>query len=204
MSDQTPSVQDDLAFMRALAQAGGTSFLQRFGQAYFTAGLCYSMQMLLHGAQLGLGWFQTTPEGLTIGLGPTVIYLILLAWLKNRWGPLAGNTVAKAIGAVFGAVGLTSLVLAIVIGSLALRERSIQIWLIFPCVVMALQGMAWNVAGVLRKRPWMGLVGVGWFATAIVMGVALNTPAVYISALGVGIFAFMLIPGAVMMRIFKA
>jgi hypothetical protein len=39
MSDQTPSVQDDLAFMRALAQGGGTSFLQRFGQAYFTAGL---------------------------------------------------------------------------------------------------------------------------------------------------------------------
>jgi hypothetical protein len=160
--------------------------------------------MLLHGAQLGLGWFQTTPEGLTIGLGPTVIYLILLAWLKHRWGPLSGNTVAKAIGAVFGAVGLTSLVLAIVIGSVALRERSIQIWLIFPCVVMALQGMAWSVAGGLRKRPWMGLVGLGWFATAIVMGFAINNQAVYISTLGVGMFLFMLVPGAVMMRTFKA
>jgi len=144
------------------------------------------------------------PDRRAVGFGPTVIYLTLPTWLKIRWGPLAGDTVAKAIGAVFGAVGLTSLVLAVVIGSLALREHRLQTWLIFPCVVMALQGMAWNVAYVLRKQAWMGLVGLGWFATAIVMAFLIDNTAAYVSTVGVSMFLFMLIPGAVMMRAFRA
>jgi uncharacterized protein (DUF1684 family) len=65
---------------------------------------------------------------------------------------------------------------------------------------MALQGMAWMVAWSLRRRGWMGLVALGWFATAIGMALSIPSMAGYIAVLGAGTVLFMLIPGALMMR----
>jgi len=39
-----------------------------------------------------------------------------------------------------------------------LRLHSLTVWLIYPCTVCVLQGAAWSVAFVLRRRPWLGLV----------------------------------------------
>lgn len=204
MTDKIPSVQDDLAFMRALAQGDGSAFLKHFGQTYFAAGLCYGVQMLLHGGQLAFGWFSTPVTATAIGVGPTVVFLAILVWLLRRQRRSAQampvGSVGKAMGVVFQAVGLANLVLVVVIGSAAFRQHSLQTWLIYPCVVVVLQGMAWLVAYTLRRRGWMGLVALGWFATGIAMAFAIDAPAYYISVLGGGFLFFMFIPGLLMMR----
>src|SRR5579862_5956217 len=87
------SARDDLAFMRSLVEP--TDHWQRqFGETYSAAGLCYCVQMLLHGGQL-LGLVQ--PDGLVgiaIGLGPTLAFLALLVWIirRNRQPPLGSAT----------------------------------------------------------------------------------------------------------------
>jgi hypothetical protein len=199
MSAKMTSVEEDLAFMRALVQPDD-AFQRTFGQSYFAAGLCYSVQMLLHGLQT-LGWGQQAPVAMAIGLGPTVIFLAMLAWILGRSrNRRPVGTVGKAVGAVFGAVGIANLFLIVVIGSLAWREQSLTIWLIYPCVVMVLQGAAWMVAYTLRRRAWLGLVAFGWFFTGIAMAFAIGSGLAFIAAAGIGMFAFMLVPGAVLMR----
>jgi hypothetical protein len=205
MSDTTPSVQDDLAFMRALAGGGGTSFLRNFGEVYFATGVCYSLQIIGHGAQFAFGWFTEDLAATLLGIGPTVVVVALIVWLNwRRRNTQAGNTVAKAVGAMFGAVGIANLVMVAVVGVQAWRMQSIQVWLIYPCIVMAFQGAAWMAAWTLRRRGWMGLVGVGWFATAIAMGVSIPNMPGYLLALFVGLVLCMVLPGYAMMRTFRA
>jgi hypothetical protein len=194
------SAQDDLAFMRALVETNG-GFQRSFGEAYFAAGLCYGVQMLLHAIQM-LGWIGDGAVGLAIGLGPTVVFIALLTWIIARGSrqPTGHGVVSRAVGAMFGAVGAANLALIAVIGSVAWREQSLTIWLIYPCVVLILQGMAWMVVYALRRRAWYGVVAVGWFVTGVGMALAIHNAAAFIAIGGAGFIAFMLVPGWVMMR----
>ena len=204
MNADPKTAQDDLAYMRALVEAPGN--IQRsFGEAYFAAGLCYGLQMLAHAAQ-ALGWLPADGlVSLTIGIGPTVVFLVLLTWVivrEQRSGRPAGGAVAKAIGAVLGSIGIANLVLVFVIGLVALREKSLTIWLIYPCAVMVLQASAWLVIYALRRRAWFGVVALGWYVTGAVMavGVAYQNFPLFIGSAGLGFLAFMLVPGWIMMR----
>lgn len=192
--------RDDLAFMRALVEPTD-AWQKQFGETYFAAGLCYCVQMLLHGAQFAGLAPASGPVALAIGLGPTVVFLALLAWIirRNRRSPGGGAT-SRAVGSVFGAVGAANLALVLVIGSVAWRWHSAGTWLIYPCVVMVLQGMAWLVAFMLRRRRWLALVAVGWFATGLAMAAFIDNPAGFVASAGVGMFAFMLVPGLFMLR----
>jgi hypothetical protein len=192
--------RDDLAFMRALVTTTEDS-QKTFGETYLAAGVCYGGQMLMHGMQaLGL----LPGEGfvaLLIGIGPTAVFLALLIWiLTQRAVPQSPSAVNRAIGAVFGSVGLANLAMILVFGSISWREHSLLIWLIYPCIVMILQGMAWLVAGSLRRRVWMGVVAVGFFITGVGMAFAIKTLDAYIVVAGLGMIAFMAVPGALMVR----
>jgi hypothetical protein len=205
MNEPSPSVQADLAFLRSLAGDGGTSFLRNFGEVYLATGVCYSIQILGHGAQFAFGWFTEPVAATILGFGPTLVVLALIAWLNLRRRNTSGaSTVAKAVGAMFGAVGIANLVMVAVVGVQAWRMHSIQVWLIYPCIVMAFQGAAWMAAWTLRRRGWMGLVGVGWFATAIAMGAYIPNMAGYLAALFAGLVLCMVLPGYAMMRTFRA
>ncbi|MBL8553092.1 MAG: hypothetical protein JNL41_02350 [Phenylobacterium sp.] len=198
------TAQDDLAFMRALVEAPG-NFQRSFGEAYFAAGLCYGVQMLAHAAQ-ALGWLPDAGlPSLVIGIGPTFVFIALLSWIivrEQRAGRPAGGAIARAIAAVLSSIGIANLVLIFVIGLVAWRERSLTIWLIYPCTVMVLQGTAWMVIWALRRRAWFAVVAFGWFLTAgaMAVGVAYANFALFIGAGGLGFIAFMLAPGLVLMR----
>ena len=81
---------------------------------------------------------------------------------------------------MFGSVGLANLAFIVIFGSLAWRWHSTTTWLIYPCVVMILQGMAWLVAYMLRRRAWMGVVAAGWFITGLAMAACIDNRAGYI------------------------
>jgi hypothetical protein len=198
-ADDARIARDDLAFMRALVEPDDR-WLKQFGETYTAAGLCYCVQMLLHVGQfLGLTPAQGV-GGLAIGLGPTVVFLGLLIWIIRRNRFVTGGGTARAVGSVFGAVGLTNLALVLIIGSIAWRTHSFTIWLIYPCTVMVLQGMAWLVAFMLRRRGWMATVAVGWFVTGLGMALFIDNMAGYVAAAGLGMFCFMLLPGLWMLR----
>jgi len=204
MNTDAQTAQSDLAFLRSLVEAGDESW-RPFGEGYLAAGLIYGAQMLMHAAQLP-GWLpQAGAPALIIGLGPTLVFFAALSWIIARHktagpgGISGGGAIAKSIGAVFAVAGLSNLVLVAVIGSVAWREHSFAIWLIYPCAVFILQGAAWLVAFVLRRRTWHGLVALGWFGTAIAMGLSIETAPLFILFAGLGLFACMALPGAVLL-----
>ncbi len=197
------SARDDLAFMRALVggdEASPSVLGKTFGELYAAGGLCYGVQMLLHGAQF-LGWLPTSDSaGMLIGLGPTVVFLAALAWILRHAAPEAPTAVNRAVAATFGTVGFANLVMVAILGSVAWRLHSITIWLIYPCLVMIMQGLAWRVAFSMRRRPWMMAVALGWFVTGLGMAAAILNIGAYIIVAGAGLIAFMLVPGLMILR----
>lgn len=204
----TDTARDDLAYMRALVDTPA-KFQRSFGEAYFAAGLCYGVQMLLHAAQ-SLGWLPPGElVGLSIGLGPTVVFLGLLTWVIRRErasGRGLAGTAARAISAVLGAIGVANLVLILVIGVVAWREQSLIVWLIYPCAVLILQGTAWLVIYAVWRRTWFAVVALGWFVAAVggAVAAAFQQMAAFITIGGLAFLVLMLIPGWVMMRQSKA
>jgi len=199
MTTDAATARDDLAYLRTLF--GSADILPGFGEGYFAAGLIYGAQMLLHVAQ-ALGW--TPSSGLLdlgIGLGPTAVFIPLICWINWRHRQDRPSTaVGRAVGGVFAAVGLSNVVLAAAIGMVAWREQSLTTWLIYPCVVFALQGAAWFVTALMRRRAWMWAVVAGWWACAIAMAASVQTIFVYVAVAGVGIWLCMALPGWVMIR----
>lgn len=200
MTADIDKVRDDLAFLRTLVQAGDSG-QRAFGQSYFAAGVCYAGQVFLNVAQ-GLGLLpDTQPLGLVIGIGPTVLFVLLLIPIlrHQKMGQLPG-VVGRAVGASFAAAGLANFALIAIIGSVAWREHSLTIWLIYPCAVFVLQGAAWLIAFMLNRRVWYGIVAAGWFATSIAMGLTVTDKDLFVLIAGIGLTCFMLVPGAVIMR----
>jgi len=196
---ETQAIRDDLAFLRGLVQ-GGDNFLRWFGRAYFAAGVCYLGQTLL-GVGQGLGWVTTGsgPINLLIGIGPTAAFIVALVFILPRSRAKAPGQAARTIGAVFGAIGLSNLALVWVIGSMALREKSLTIWLIYPCAVFILQGAAWLIYFLLRRQAAAALVAAIWFGCAIGMGSVAGNLAVYGVFAGIGLLFGMTVPGAWLM-----
>lgn len=193
------SAREDLAFIKALV-APDDNWQQQFGKLYFAAGVCYSVQIVLQGAQ-GLGLLTSDPiVTQVIGWGPTVVFVGILVWVLRRSRGRAVGQTSRAVGAVFGAVGLTNVALCVSIGSISLRLHSQTIWLIYPVVVMVLQGMAWLVAYMLRRKGWLGLVALGWFGVGVAMAICIDNITGYVAAAGVGVLCFMAIPGYHLMR----
>ena len=201
MNTATQSAQDDLAFMRSVIQPGD-GWLRPFGQTYLAAGVCYGVQMLLTAGQFS-GWLAAGPPwGISVGLGPTIVFLGALAWIQwraRKAGP--SGAIGRATGFVFGCVGVANLVLAAAIGIVALQHHSVVTWLIYPCAVMVMQGAAWLVVFFLRKRAWLALVAAGWFVTAIAMALSVDRLAAYVLYAGLGFLLCMVVPGAVMLRL---
>lgn len=199
MTNKIQDVQDDLAFMRAMAE-GPPLRWEPFGQTYLMAGLVYGAQCLFHWCQFQ-GWIVLPPlPALIISLGFTVVFLAFLTWMLWRRGraPILGAS-NRAVNAAFGGVGATNIVMVALFGLMASRHHSLTIWLIYPAVVFALQGAAWLVAAMIRRRAWMTVIAVGWFGSAIALGLTIDTPA-YIAVCGVSLLLWMAVPGALMLR----
>lgn len=196
----TQTAQDDLAFLRALVQSGG-GLQKPFGEIYLAGGLCYGAQLLLSMLNSGALWPVTPAASLAIGFGPTVVFCAILAlilWRNRAMSPPTGQN--KAIAQVFRCLGLTNLAFVVVIGAAAWREASFATWLIYPCCVFVLQGAAWMIAHTLRRRAWMLLVALGWFASGAAMAMFIDDIGAYILFAGAGLMLCMALPGWLLIR----
>jgi hypothetical protein len=199
MSADHGRVIDDLAFLRALAEGGGEQ-LRAVGAGLWSGGLLYGAQCFIFAAQ-AYGWLHLSEAVQTvIAVGITVVFLLSLAWIswRNRGAP-TGGIVARALNAVFAAAGTATLSLLAAFLSVAWREQSLIIWLLYPCAVFALQGAAWTAVWMLRRRTWIGVVALGWLISAVLLALSLGTLLFPLVA-GVALVLFMAVPGRVMMR----
>ncbi|HTP75350.1 MAG TPA: hypothetical protein VMJ73_00110 [Rhizomicrobium sp.] len=201
MTADAQSARDDLAFLKSLLGEDEYSGTRSFGEAYFAAGLIYGGQMILHALQAAGFLPGSGVYALLIGIGPTILFIPVMAWIiwRNRSKRPAG-VVGRSIGAVFGTIGIANLFLIVVIGSVAWREQSVSTWLIYPCCVFVLQGTAWLFSFMMRKHGWHLAVALGWFATAVAMAVCVAASPLFILFAGIGLWFCMALPGWIVLR----
>ena len=200
MDGDTQNVRDDLAYMRAIVEAGNSRTAMAGGEAFVAGGLIYGGQCFVQwlgatgAVELSkLGWLVSS-------LGPTVVFLAWLSWFMWRTRGLVLPRAQKAINAFFAAAGAANLALVIVVGTLAARKDSIEIWELYPCFVFAMQGAGWLIAFMLRKQLWLLAVALGWFAATVILGWAIGTTT-YILIAALSLLLLMALPGFVMMRL---
>lgn len=203
MSKDLKSVQDDLAFLRGLAEGsqerGGLGVAG--GALYGAAGLLYGLQSLIYVIQerglIGLGALGN----LILAWAPTVVFLVLMTIviIKDHKNPQRGVT-NRAVNAAFQATGVANLALIIVFAAAAARHKDFHYWLFHPAVVFILQGAVWQVIYVLRRRMWMLVVALGWLVSGVAMGLLIDRADLYLLIASFGLFAFMAAPGFHMMR----
>jgi hypothetical protein len=201
-STETQSARDDLAFIKALVGDDETVQMRTFGETYFGAGLVYGGQMILHALQAH-GLLPWTPLwSLGIGVGPTLLFLPIVGLIvyRNRKYPVRGP-VGRAVANLFGVTGIANLAMIVVIGWVALKQHSIQTWLLYACCVFVFQGTAWLFSYMMRRRGWYLAVAIGWFATAVACAIAIPTSLnLFILFAGLGLWGCMALPGWLVMR----
>lgn len=199
MTRNMQDVEADLAFMKALVEGPAMPW-SAFGETYLVGGLIYGVECLFHFAQYQ-GWIVLAPTlSVVVGVGFTVVFLAILAWMlwRRRGTPPVG-TANRAIRSMFSAVGITNIVMVALFATVAARHHSVTIWMIYPTIVFALQGAAWLVAAMLRRRPWMGAIAAGWYVSALWLGLTIDTVA-YLAVCGFSLLLWMALPGALMLR----
>jgi hypothetical protein len=200
--NETQQAHADLAFMKALVQEGERSQMAG-GAIFLAAGLLYGLQCLVHWTQavgvthLSDGFMLAFVVGITLAF---VIVLVVVFWRDREMGQHAVS--ARALNAAFGGAGLANLVLCSVFGLVAWKERSETIWLLYPVTTCVVLGFAWFVAWMMRRRLWLAAVSLGWYATALGLGLLIGGDiGTYVGVLGVALLVLMALPGAVMMRL---
>ena len=202
MNQEIKSVQDDLAFLRAVAEGRGDAGMGAPGGAlYAGAGLVYGVQCLGHYGQV-IGLVRMPPLGnLALAWLPTVIFAVMMTVVivLDRRRPTRGVT-NRAVNAAFGGAGIANLALVLIFAAAAIRNHDFRYWLFHPAVVFVLQGAVWYVVFVLRKRMWMALVAAGWIVSGVALGLLIDRPGPYLLVASLGLFAWMMVPGYAMMR----
>ena len=203
MNSDLKSAQDDLAYLKGLVQGvGGRQRLT--GKLFLAGGLLYAAQCAFH-------WAQATgvihPPGLltllvVVGVTTAFLTYLTIAIMGER-GKSQGGGATRAVNAAFAAAGATNLVMVIVFGTVAAARHSLIIWLLYPCVVFALQGAAWLVSAQVNRRLWHGGVAAGWFVTTVGMALTIGTP-LYAAIVGLGLLLWMALPGYILMRTAQA
>jgi hypothetical protein len=190
----------DLAFMRALVEEGGRSQIAG-GAALLWGGLLYGFQCLVQWAQIG-GRIHLSDRAMFLFVnGVTVAYLVILAivlWRDRKTSQRGAGT--RAVNSAFGGAGLANLALLASFGVVALRERSMLIWMLYPMTLAVVLGSAWYVAFMMRRRTWLLVVSLGWYASAVALALLSDRAPAYVLLLGAALLLLMALPGAVMMH----
>jgi hypothetical protein len=202
-TDNPDTTQADLAYLRSLVDTGArtqkmTGFLLAAG------GVLYGLQTLVQWASAVHLIKLPDPVNFLMVVGVTTLFLVLLsvALWRDRGRP-QGGVANKAVNAAFASAGMANLSMICVFGMTAVRYHNFVIWELYPAVVFALQGAAWLVAFVLRRRAWLGVVGVGWLLSAASLGLVIDTPT-YPLVVGIALILLLAVPGFVLMRLARA
>ena len=201
MNDKIKSVQDDLAFLRTVAEGGGGGMGVAGSALYGSAGVLYGIQCLSYYLQEA-GIIHLPPTAnLIMAWAPTLIFLVLMTIviIIDRKRPAVGVT-SRAVNSAFAGAGIANLALVVVFASAAARHQDFHYWLFHPAVVFVLQGAVWYVIFMLRRRLWMALVAAGWLVSGVALGMLIERPDLYLLVASLGLFAWMMAPGYVMMR----
>jgi hypothetical protein len=200
MTRETQTIQDDIAYMRALAHEGRHAPLLA-GPFLVAASIIFGVAnlgqwALLSGAIDADSW---APVWLWIGAG--LVFGATLAVLIGRMKGKPGfnSTGNRAVGAAWTAVGYGIFVTWLGLMAMGLKTGDWSAMMVMPTVVFVAYGSAWMIGGTMTNTRWMTLTGLASYAGAVAMGWFAGETTMYLIFTAT-IFAVALIPGLILIR----
>ena len=198
--DDAPSVHDDIAYVRNLAEQGRRTPMLG-GRILIAAGLVFGLAALAHWV-VALGVLAVPPVALAfIWMGAMAIFFLSLIFLigDKKARPGAGSMVNQATGAAWMGVGLMIFVMVLSIGVVSWRVGDPVLTLIFPSLIFAAYGSGWAVSAAMTKARWQWRLALGsWVAAPAIAALTGSTWIWPAYALGLVLLA--LVPGVILVR----
>ena len=198
--DQTQSLQDDIAYMRAMAQEGRNAPLLS-GPIMVAAGIIFGTASLVQWA-IQTGMVDVSPWAqlwvwLAAGAAFTVALMLLIRRQNSKPGARsAGN---KAVGAAWSGVGFGIFAMWAAFMAAGVTTGNWEMMRVMPIVVFAAYGSAWFVAGTMVGVKWMNWIALLSYAGAVLLG--LFSTSVHLLLVYAGLMVFVaLLPGLALMR----
>ena len=198
--DQLQSIQDDLAYMKALAQESRRAPLLG-GAIMLGAGSIFGVASIVHWAIVARV-LDVPLAGLTpMWLGAVALFLVALFLFKARLAgrPGANSLANRANSAAWGGLGGASGVIG---AALFIATYKTGDWIfmgLFPPVILALYGAGWSVGFAMSDRRWLRTVSLGAFAAAVASAWFIGATAQYL-IYAAALFLLVAAPGYALMR----
>lgn len=200
MTRDTQTIQDDIAYMRALAHEGRHAPLLA-GPILVAAGVISGAANLGQWA-IQAGVVSVDPWAqLWLWIGAGVVFAgvltVLIGRMKGRPGyNSSGNT---AVGAAWSGVGYGIFVTWLGLVALAVKSGDWRWMMVMPTIVLVAYGSAWMVGAAMTRTRWMTMTALLSYAGAVAVAWFADTPAIYL-VLTVVLAAVALVPGLILMR----
>jgi hypothetical protein len=193
-------MQDDIAYMKSLAQAGERSPLKKNGASLFWAGLVFGLASVTQYASVE-GYLPrgNVPSAVIWG-SAIVLFFIISAFLKlGRPGNIqnVGNRAAYSAWSGVG-LGCMFFLASMIVMAFQVPDFNSMSFLFAPVFIL-LYGIGWWVSGQMSGRGWLKLVALGCFVSAPMLCL-LAERAEQLLAYGACLILFATLPGLILMR----
>ncbi len=170
--DQSP--KENLALLRQLAESGRDAPLMAgpylvAGGGWFAVSSLFQWQWLRE--LLDVSATQATRAWLIAAIG----FAVHLAILIRRDRHKTENSNNRAINAAWTAAGVSILAFFIGVSVLAYQKDDFFLMNLISLQVLSVYGIAWGVATVLTKQPWMKAIAVAAFISIPLLSVSIGT-----------------------------
>ena len=200
MTRETQTIQDDIAYMRALAHEGRHAPLLA-GPILVTAAVVFGVANLGQWALLS-GVIEASPWApVWLWIGAGAVFGVALAVLTGRMKGKPGfnSSGNRAVGAAWSAVGYGIFVTWMGLMAMGLQSGDWSVMKVMPTVVFVAYGSAWMIAGAMTRVRWMTVTGILSYIDAVVVGWFAGDVGMYL-VFTLVIFAVALVPGLILMR----
>jgi hypothetical protein len=200
MTRDQQAIQDDIAYMRALAHEGRHAPLLA-GRFLVAAALIFGTANLGQWA-IQSGAINVTPWAqlwLWIAAG-AVFALALIVLIRQQGGrPGSRSSGNRAVAAAWSGVGYGIFVTWLGLIALSVKSGDWGWMAVMPTVVLVAYGSAWMVGAAMTGLRWMNLTALLAYAGAVGVAWFIDSPAIYAVFTAV-LMAVALVPGLILMR----
>lgn len=194
------SVQDDIAYMRALAHEGRHT-PQLGGTVLITAGIVFGLAAMAH-FMIDYGVIKLPPVSYLVlwGVAMAVFFVGLIAQIRGQnFKPGVLSPVNRATNTAWMGVGLCCFVLAVTMAVLSYKTNSAIPFMIFPSMIFALYGAAWAVSAEMSGLKWQWKLAIAAWIAAPAIALLIGTPYIWLGY-AAGLFLFAFVPGLILRR----
>lgn len=200
MTRDAQTIQDDIAYMRALAHEGRHAPLLA-GRFLVAAAVIFGLanigQWAIHSGTITVNpWAQLW---LWIGAGVSFALTLTVLIRQSKGRPGAQSSGNRAVGAAWSGVGYGIFVTWLALVALSVKTGNWSWMTVMPIAVLVAYGSAWMIGAAMTRARWMTMTALLSYAGAVAVGWFVAGPELYLIFTGL-LVAVALVPGLILMR----